>query len=287
MRKKIWILLPLVLLFGCNDDESEAPAIVTFENSRSEVEEDGNYKVIDVKLSGPIGADVEVNFETTGIAALNGHYALVTPSPVIIEAGSTTGEIVFEAIDNSVIEVDDATFTLKLSSVSGAQLGEATSLTHEVKILDNNTIPANDLQLDLLWELGEEQDIDQADLDLLLVSDIVEEDGTIVDFEMVDISESESGFETVLLQENQPDNEYYMVVLYAAGSHQASYRIHASNSAWGTDMIIEDEFSANEAGGGRIYGPIPKEGSSYFGARKAGTRLNLNRAAISPLLHQK
>lgn len=261
--------------------------MVTFEESRSEVEEDGNYKVINVVSSQAMEAAVEVSFETTGIAARNGHYALVTPSPIVIEAGSTSGEIVFEAIDNSVVEVNDATFTLELSAVNGAQLGEATSLTHEVKIIDNNAVPANDLQLDLLWELGAEQDIDQADLDLLLVSDIVEEEGTIVDFEMVDVSDSESGFETVLLQENHPDKEYYMVVLYAAGDLPASYRIHASNSAWGTDLIIEGEFSAGEAGGGRIYGPIPKEGSSYFGARQAGSGLRQVRTSVSPLLLQQ
>lgn len=279
--------MPLFLLFGCSDDESEAPAIVTFESSSSQVQEDGSYKVVEVVLNQASSNDVEIHFETIGIAAINGHYTLVTPSPIIIEAGSTMGEIVFETIDNPVLEVDNATFTIELSSASGARLGEATSLTHEVEIVDNNEVPANDLQLDLLWSLREEQDINQADLDLLLISELVEEDGTVVDFTVVDASGEESGFESVLLQESHPDDDYYMVVFYADGSEPVDFRIHASNSEWGTQLIIEDSFDANELGGGRIYGPIPKEGSTYFGARKAGGGLSLSGAAVAPHLLKK
>lgn len=286
MKKIIWILFPFILLLGCSDDEADAPATVTFENSSSQVQEDDNYKVINVVMSHAMGTDVEVAFETSGQAAQNGHYALVTPSPIIIEAGSTSGEIVFESIDNSVLEVENATFTVELTSASGATLGEAGSLTHDVEIIDNNEVPANDLQVDLLWNLEGEQDIDQADLDLLLISDVVEEDGSVVDFNVMDVSDSESGFETVLLRESDPDNEYYIAVLYIEGSHPVNYRVHVSNAAWGTDAI-EDTFAANEVGGGRIYGPIPKEGSNYFGGRKTGARLSSSAAAVSPLLLKK
>lgn len=275
-----------MLLLGCSDDESEAPATVSFENSSSQVQEDGNYKVINVVMSHAMGTDVEVAFEVSGNAALNGHYTLVTPSPIIIEAGSTSGEVVFEPNDNSVIEFENATFSAELISASGAGLAESATLTHEVEIVDNDVVPQNDLQIDLLWELQGEQDIDQADLDLLLVSDLVEENNTVVDFTVVDVSESDSGFETVLLEESDPDNEYYIVVLYIDGSQQANYRMHVSNSAWGTELI-EDTFAANEVGSGRIYGPIPKEGSNYLGGRKAGARLSLSDAAISPLLLRK
>lgn len=279
--------MPFFLLLGCRDDESEAPAIVTFGSSRSQVQEDGSYKVVEVVLSQASSNNVEVQFKTIGIATINGHYTLVTPSPIMIEAGSTRGEIVFETIDNPVLEVDNATFTIEISSASGAQLGEATSLTHEVEIVDNNTVPTNDLQLDLLWSLREEQDINLVDLDLLLVSELVEEDGAVVDFTMVDVSGEESGFESVLLEESHPDDDYYIVVFYADGSLPVDFRIHASNSGWGTELIIEDDFATNEVGGGRIYGPIPKEGSNYFGARKAGEGLSLSGAPIASHLLKK
>lgn len=287
MKKILWILLPFYLLLGCSDDESEAPPVVTFESSSSQVEEDGSYKVAEVVLSEAAGNNVEVHFQTVGIATINGHYKLVTPSPVTIEAGSERGEIVFETIDNPVLEVDNATFTIELSSASGAQLGEATSLTHEVEIIDNNVVPANDLQLDLLWNIPGEEDIDQADLDLLLITDLVEEDGAVVDFTVVEASGEESGFESVLLQESHPDDDYYVVVFYAAGSQGVNFRIHASNMAWGTGKMTDDSFDASEVEGGRIYGPIPKEGSTYFGARKAGGGPSLSGAAIAPHLLKK
>lgn len=277
MRKKfIWAVLPLLLLLACSDEEAQPEAVVSFEESSSQVQEDGAYKTIDVLISWVMEEDVEVIFETSGSAVLNGHYALITPSPIVIEAGDTRAEIVFEAIDNTVLEPEPPTLIVELTSASGVQLEEAASLTHQVQIIDNDEVPENDLQLDLLWDLGPGEGINQVDLDLVLITDVEIGDEGIVDpeFTTVATSENEHGFETVVLQESHPDKEYYIAVFYLTGNHQVNFRIHASNGSFGTGLLVEDVFAEDEEEEqrARIFGPIPKEGNTYFEERKAGAR---------------
>jgi hypothetical protein len=280
MKKLIYFILPFILFMRCSDDESQAAAAVSFESSSSQVEEDGTYKTIDVVMSQAMEADVEVAFETSGNAAQNGHYRLITPSPILIEAGDTRGEIVFEAIDNTVLEPEPPLLIVELTSAGGAQLAEGTLQRHEVQIMDNNEVPENDLQLDLLWNLDSGGDIDQVDLDLYLVTNLVMEEGTVQDFDPVELSEGESGFETVVLHENDPDQEYFLLVLYLEGEKNVDFRIHASNANFGTSVFVEEAFADNEVGGGRVYGPIPKQGNSYFGERIVGARHSLYQGMV-------
>lgn len=265
---------------SCSEDESLTAAIVSFESSSSQVEEDGTYKTIDVVMSHAMEADVEVAFEISGNAAQNGHYTLITSSPILIEAGDTRGEIVFEAIDNTVLEPEPPLLIVELTSASGAQLAEGTLQRHELQILDNDVVPENNLQLDLLWNLDSGGDIDQVDLDLYLVTNLEMDEGTVQDYDPVELSEGESGFETVVLHENDPDQEYFLLVLYLEGERDVDFRVHASNAQFGTRVFVDEAFAENEAGGGRIYGPIPKQGNTYFGERRVGAGLSLNQGMM-------
>ncbi|MGQ0621416.1 MAG: Calx-beta domain-containing protein [Panacagrimonas sp.] len=117
-------------------DDDGAPT-VAFPQSAMTALEDAGTVLIAVQLSNASGNDVSVPFSTGGSTGTS-DYDLLTASPLVIPAGSTSGFIRVAVIDDASEEVDE-TLVLTLRSATGADLGVTT--THTLTIDDNEAAP--------------------------------------------------------------------------------------------------------------------------------------------------
>lgn len=254
---------------SCNDDDETQTPTVKFSASTSEAAEGDGTIEIQLSATESASADVEVSFEVSGSAYLNGDYTLETTSPVTIKAGEQTATIILNLIDESIIESTDDEIKISLTSIgSNGLLSETTDdLEHTVTVTDNDDVGADELQVDLTWDLGEGEDIDQVNFDLYLAVNVVIEDNTVTGADIYTASQNDLGFETLWITPNDEDTEYYIVVSYAEGDVDADYTITLNGGDGYSDESFSDTFSADDVGGALFYGPFSNTGS-YLGRKK-------------------
>lgn len=93
---------------------------------------------VTAELSGPAGLDVTVPYTVGGTAGNPDDYT-IAPSPLVIPAGATTGDIVITAVDDPLDE-EDETVVVTMGTPTNADLG-ATS-EHTATIQDDDDPPA-------------------------------------------------------------------------------------------------------------------------------------------------
>lgn len=260
---------------GCSDDDSDDDSlpVIQFSSSESTVNEDDGTVEIEVSSTKALTSDVEISFEVSGSAYLDGDYSIETPSPITLEAGSQTATIVLKIIDESIIETSDDELTIELTSVdANAQLSETDDdLEHELTIEDNDTAADDELQIDLTWDVGDDDEsIDDVNLDLYFATNVVIEDDVVTSYDLYSWSDNTQGFETLRLTQDDEDTEYYIVVNYESGSKDVDFTLNFNG------LGLVDESTGNtlttEYSGSAVFltTPIIKSGSSIsFGERKA------------------
>lgn len=263
----IVFVVPFILNVSCSDDDDETSA-VQFSSSTSTVNEGDGTVEIQISATSAPDSDVEISFEVSGSAYLNGDYSIETESPIILEAGTQTATIVLKLIDEHIIESSDDELTLTLTAVGANALLSSSQVEHTVNITDNDETPSDKLQIDLTWDLGEGKDIDDADFDLYLARNVVIEDNVVTDADISASSENSLGFETLWLTADDEDNEYYVVVAYNEGNVDAEYTLNLNGGNGYDNDSSTETFSADEVGGAYFYGPFTKSGTSI--GRKSG-----------------
>ncbi|MBA3707204.1 MAG: tandem-95 repeat protein, partial [Planctomycetes bacterium] len=93
---------------------------------------------IPVVLSGPAPSEVSIGYSVAGTATSS--QAVVSPGPLLIPAGQSSGDIVISVVDDDV-QQPARTVELTLTSASGATLGASRS--HTLTITDNDA-PADE-----------------------------------------------------------------------------------------------------------------------------------------------
>lgn len=225
---------------------------------------------------------IELDFTVSGNAALNGDYKQITTSPLIIPVGTSSINIEIDLIDESIIETIDKTLTFNLTNVSPGVLSTTTGdLSHTFTIIDNDVIPSNGLQFDLTWELGAGADIDLVDLDVALFTNLVLDNSEFVILDSLvlytnSIGNNDSGFETLFLDNNSADDDYYALVIYIDGSSAVNYNLALNSINFGGE--IPDSFTAADVGFLHIWGPFTKSGSTF--SRVAGGTIGTSRYRI-------
>ncbi len=140
MKRKL-LILALIPLFaiGCNDlfdtgdfDRTwDGLQLGLFPQSQEVSIEDDGAASVEVQLIGEQQSqDVNVDFSVSGTAEEGVHYNLLTPSPVTIEAGTSTVDIEVELIEDSLGEDESGTLVITLEESSDVEL--ATRLLESV-----------------------------------------------------------------------------------------------------------------------------------------------------------
>lgn len=123
-----FLLLP-VFLWGCDDifDAGDADKVfdgdpkVELKPLGQELSETAGIATIDVQLIGEHrNSDVEVDFSVDGSAEEGVHYNMLSSSPVVIEAGTSSATIEIEIIDSGVFdESGEVQLLLNIDAASG------------------------------------------------------------------------------------------------------------------------------------------------------------------------
>lgn len=267
--KRFGILLVIAAIglldVGCSDDDNNDDSLpeIQFSSSGSTVNEDDGTVEIQVSSTKALTSDVEISFEVSGSAYLDGDYSIETPSPITLEAGSQTATIVLKIINESIVETSDDELTIELTSVgANAQLSATNDdLKHELTIEDNDTAADDELQIDLTWDVGDDESIDDVNLDLYLATNVVIEDDVVTSADLYSESENTKGFETLWITQDDEDAEYYIVVNYTSGSTNVDFKLNL-NGVGLTNEDIAGELATSDEGTAIFYGPIAKDGSS-------------------------
>jgi hypothetical protein len=153
-------------------------------------------------------------------------------SSITIPAGSLSGTLKFTIYDDPATE-PNKTIHVKFSSA-----GNVTFTTSEatINIQDNDpTRASTGLQTDILWDAGS-----LVDLDLYAVNNLVIDTvhGAIQSFNLVDSSENDKGFESVLIKNSFADGDYYLVVAYIAGTRAVVFTLNAMDLAAQMDHLL-------------------------------------------------
>ena len=131
MKRKLLILalIPLFAL-GCNDlfdtgdyDRTwDGLELGLFPLSQEVSLENASATTVEVQLIGEQqDQDVSVDFTVSGSAEEGVHYTLATASPVVIEAGTSTVDIVFELIEDSLEDGESETIVVTLEESSDVE----------------------------------------------------------------------------------------------------------------------------------------------------------------------
>ena len=118
--------------------DNDPEPTVTFASPGQEVQENGGSAVVTVQLSAISGKDVTVPFTVSGTAVDGKNYRVMTPNPLTIKAGATTGVITVALVDDKIYE-DTRTIIVTLGTPINATLGERQ--VHTVTVTDNDPPP--------------------------------------------------------------------------------------------------------------------------------------------------
>lgn len=262
MKNIIYGLIACLVLAvsGCEDDD-EAPLSIGFLETSATDSEAGGSKSAALQLNRVSDGDIQIDYNITGNAALSGDYRFTAPSADRILAGNTTLEFIFELIDDPIIEDGDKVIELNITAATGLAVSPDEPLVYTFTITDNDALPDNGLQIDLTWDLGAGVDIDNVNLDLLLATDVVAEGNVITGFNLdQNSSENLTGYESILIDNNAADGEYYAVIFYNSGEGDVTFglSLHSQGSESST---TDGSLTENDVESAIFFGPIVKNGA--------------------------
>ncbi|MDJ1495426.1 Calx-beta domain-containing protein [Cytophagaceae bacterium DM2B3-1] len=278
-------LFSRVLLFGgvlcmslaCSKSDSTLTS-VQFSETTKTVDESAGTISVTLSLGSAATQDLILAFFVGGTAVKNGDYILntTTDSTLTIAKGSTSATISLQVIDDEAIE-DDKTIELTLISVSSSgTLGSTSaSLTNTITIQDNDSAPADSFQADLLWDAGT-----LVNLDFAILSNVVIVDNSIDSYDVYDLSEYTTGFESVKLPSSATDGEYYLAPIYESGSRSVTYTCVVNGFDFSNTTAFSETFSTTDVGYFYVYGPFTKSGSTISRTAKTG-KVKLSKAVYT------
>jgi TolB-like protein len=118
--------------------DNDPEPTVTFSAPGQEIREDSGKVTVSVNLSAVSGKDVTVPFTLSGTAVAGKNYWVMTPNPLTIRAGETTGVITVALMDDKQYE-DTKTIVVTLGKPVNATPGAR--MSHTVTVLDADAPP--------------------------------------------------------------------------------------------------------------------------------------------------
>ncbi|EMI18920.1 extracellular nuclease [Rhodopirellula maiorica SM1] len=117
---------------------------VSISTSNQTVDEDAGNITLTATLSAVSDTDVSIPFAVSGTAAIGGDFT-ITPSPITIAAGATSGNLSVAIIDDAEVELAE-TVVLELGTPTGADLGSQSSNTITI-VDDDEAIPTDNARV--------------------------------------------------------------------------------------------------------------------------------------------
>jgi hypothetical protein len=258
-----------VLIFsGCQ----EQPEYGGFLNSTGTGNEGSGNQSITINLGATTTASTVITYHVGGNAALDGDYSLTSVSTyysdaltVTVPAGESMAAINFAVIDDNQVEQDDEVIYFEITSISDAAIAENfRQASYAFQIEDNDIAPDAGLQVDLSWNLGDGVRINRSNFDLHLADAItLSDDGTVEAYREIEGMQSvnETGFETITIGSDLPDQQYYVIISCLSCEDAAALSLQLSSRQASRKAV--GYVPAGWIGRSLYYGPITKSGVSF------------------------
>jgi hypothetical protein len=265
VRNCCWVI-SLLSALSCQENEYDKTATIRFEVKEAVYSED----MLDAKINVVLDRERNVNtlvkiaweaLDTTSF--YGGDFELA--DEISIKAFSTTGSFHLSIYNDRQIDADDK-IRVKLK---GLKVGDNAKFSDDPEeneftftIKNNDVVPTDKLQADLTWHLDNPHDnVSDVNFDLYLQSDVVISNGKVVDNgTTVDVSDQVGGFESLWLEESDPDKEYFIVVYFQQtwAGEVATFNLNVNGLGYEKSFggkLADDELGAI------FIGPFSKSGS--------------------------
>lgn len=223
-------------LWSCGDDDTNnfslPQSTVSFVNPSGNSAEGADVQRVAIRLDQPQEGATVINFTTAGSAVIGSSQynatdvALLTESPLLIEAGETEAFIEFRVVEDQTFEPDPENLTFTLTGVLKGNATLASQATY------HHVVEENDYELTLSWEAT-----DSVELVLL-----VEQPNSVYV-----TSDQRSRAERLLLTDVSPQGNYQLRVWYYKGQEEVPYKITYRAVGIGEEVLIQGVFSQNES----------------------------------------
>jgi len=258
MKRLIFFIVISVSLFACN--KNQLPDLrVGFKTNESQVTESKSKVNIPIALTTATDVNMQITYSRVGTALEGADYILQSKSPIIIPSGSTGTIISLTLVDDKIIEPVGKSVVFKITSTNTGSI--ASNSTFTLSILDNDVVPTNAMQIDLVWDIGQGKDINDVDLDLMIATNVVVKNSFVQTYKVFKSSTHKQGFESIVLNYTDPDQVYYIAPLYKSGTASVKFELHFHGGY--KEQTIADTFEPNMVGNGFFFGPITKKGGSF------------------------
>lgn len=236
LRQITAIFLLCCTLWSCGDDDTNnfslPPSTVSFASPSGKSAEGADVQRVAVRLNQPQEGATVINFLVEGSAVVGpsryqvADVAMLTESPLVIEAGETEAFIEFQALEDQLFEPDAEDLTLTLTGVlkGNALLASQTIYRHLVE--------ENDYELTLSWEASDS-------VELILLVD--QPNSVSV------ASAQQSRAEKLLLTDVIPQRDYQLRVWYYKGQEDVPYTLTYRAVGTGDEVLMHGIFSRDEA----------------------------------------
>lgn len=247
----LWMLF--LMTSSCEDDSEVSPS-ASVKDVLQTVDESIGTASVTIDLGKEATESMTINYQISGSAVLNGDFEVTSGSSLVIAKGARTATLNLTIFDDQVLE-DEKSIIVNFSSDDL----QFTDNNATIQITDNEPdISASGLQVDLTWDSGK-----LVNLNLYTAHNVViGNDDSVESFDLLQESIAEKGFESILINNKDQDDQYYIVINYAAGSRDVKYKLNYNGPSI-TNVATDGSFAASNAGYAIFYGPIDKSGSTY------------------------
>ncbi|MEJ1239447.1 hypothetical protein WBG78_15025 [Chryseolinea sp. T2] len=243
-----------------------------FTTTSSSALEGSGSQTITIDLGATATTSTLITYRVGGNAAMDGDYHLTTATSyysdaptVTVPPGESTATITFDIIDDQQIEQEDEVIYFEITAISDASIaGNFRQGSFVFQILDNDEPKGSDLQIDLAWNLGDGVRINASNFNLYLATGVtVDASGSVTEFQAVDgkTSANETGFESVVIDNNLPDQKYYVIIDYISGDDPATLTLQFNSDQ--VKKSASGRVSSASIGKLLYLGPITKSGSNF------------------------
>lgn len=232
------ILLLLLLSQACEEEEE----LLGFVNTSGYATEADGTQTLTINLGKKATSSITITYIVGGSASVDGDFRILSNTSFTTDAsssftltvpeGSSTASLTFELIDDIQIEPGSESIYFQITGISDSDLtGSLQQLQYVFKVEDNDVAPANGLQVDLTWDLGDGVSINNANFDLYLARNLqLNDEGDISSMELIDrvLSTNTKGFETIIIDDSIAEDEYYIIIRFVTGTLAANVFLHMS-----------------------------------------------------------
>jgi hypothetical protein len=268
MKFPAYFLILSLFLAACREEYDN----YGFATSSGVANEGDGVKTITIDLGRTVPSGTTINYILGGSAFLNGDYKILTPISLTsstfvaqVKSGQSTATISIELIDDTHVEPENETIYFLITGSSDTNLNSSLkNVQYVLEVEDNDTAPADGLQIDLSWNTGDGVSVNTANFDLYLAKNVqLSGNGQMTGYELVDSPKSTNpnGFESYILPSDITDEVYYVIINFVEGSSGADVFLHMSHgSQFGN---ASGRVNTNYVGKNVYYGPISKNGNTF------------------------